>query len=976
MKSSSSLRDVAERLQTSLGSSFRVERELGGGGMSRVFLVSDLRLERQVVVKVLPPEHASALSAARFQREISVTALLQHPHILPILSAAADQELVYFMTPYVAGESLRDRLASSGALPVIEALRLLRELADALAYAHGKGVVHRDVKPANVLLTEGHAVLADFGVAHAIAGAHELAPRPGTSLGTPQYMAPEQLSGEHAPDPPGDVYALGVVAWEMLAGRLPFAGATLREVLADKLRGPPPRLQDERRDVPRAVRELVERAMAAHPDRRFPDAGAMRDSIDAALSELVSERERRRRRRIWWPALALMAAAAVAAVALIARDRTPRTLDADLIAVAPFEVIGGGPDLGFWREGLMDILAANLDGAGALRTVSPLLVMHRWSGRGNPRDAAALGRSTGAGFAVLGRIVAVGPDSARVTARLVDVASGDTRAELDWRDDAEHLDRLGDSLSIGLLREIGQIRPVGAVRRESIKARGLPALKAFLQGEQYFRRTEWDSARAAYGRAIALDSTFALALARMGRSYSWQRYGFDSLAREFALRAGAHNQGLAPRESLLILADSLRSVVYAYQRDPAYFRHARRLFETLDSATARYPEDPEAWYALGDARFHFGIGDGLAVDDEKILGAFDRAIALDSSFAPAHIHPVEIGLGGADPSRGIGYARGYLALGSTAVNAEGTALALRLVAPRPGDAEALRTMLDTATADVLFNAYSATRLATDTGEAAIALLRRIAEGRKARYGAFDPPFARARLARQLSYRGHLRAAATIAEAREAAVFAVLAELGAVPDDTARAVFARWLRTDARDPILRTPLTVDAMGWWASRRDTASIRAAESAAAARARAGGTQASLAAYEALVAAAHLALARGDSADAIRRFDALPRDGCPLCLSVQLVHARLLSLRGVDARAREILRRRVTLLPSAFDVLFALERARAAARAGDAEEAAAAYGLVARAWARGDPSLASLVAEARQGVGRVGPSTRARAR
>jgi eukaryotic-like serine/threonine-protein kinase len=172
------------------------------------------------------------------------------------------------------------------------------------------------------------------------------------------------------------------------------------------------------------------------------------------------------------------------------------------------------------------------------------------------------------------------------------------------------------------------------------------------------------------------------------------------------------------------------------------------------------------------------------------------------------------------------------------------------------------------------------------------------------------------------------------------------------------------------------LTVDAMGWWASRRDTASIRAAESAAAARARAGGTQASLATYEALVAAAHLALARGDSADAIRRFDALPRDGCPLCLSVQLVHARLLSLRGADARAREILRRRVTLLPSAFDVLFALERARAAARAGDAAEAAAAYGLVARAWARGDPQLASLVAEARQGVGRVGPSTRARAR
>src|SRR5256714_2434918 len=215
---------LEDRLQAALGESYRVERELGGGGMSRVFLAEETRLGRRVVVKVLPPEMAAGVSAERFEREIQLAAKLQHPHIVPLLTAGAKGDLLYYVMPHIAGESLRSRIAHERALPVGETVRILRDVCDALAYAHGRGVVHRDIKPDNVLLSGRHALVTDFGVAKAVQesnGATALT-SVGVALGTPAYMAPEQATADPHTDHRADLYAVGALAYEMLTGRPPF----------------------------------------------------------------------------------------------------------------------------------------------------------------------------------------------------------------------------------------------------------------------------------------------------------------------------------------------------------------------------------------------------------------------------------------------------------------------------------------------------------------------------------------------------------------------------------------------------------------------------------------------------------------------------------------------------------------------------------------------------------------------------------
>src|SRR5437870_4048209 len=226
--------DLLARLQSALGDAYRIERELGGGGMSRVFLAQEVHLGRQVVVKVLPPEMAAGVSAERFEREIRLAAALQHPHIVPLLTAGSQGDLLYYVMPHIAGESLRARIAHERELPVGDTVRILRDVCDALAYAHGHGIVHRDVKPDNVLFSGKHALVADFGVAKAVAestGKTALTSL-GVALGTPAYMAPEQATADPTTDHRADIYAVGAVAYEMLAGRPPFTAPTGQAVLA------------------------------------------------------------------------------------------------------------------------------------------------------------------------------------------------------------------------------------------------------------------------------------------------------------------------------------------------------------------------------------------------------------------------------------------------------------------------------------------------------------------------------------------------------------------------------------------------------------------------------------------------------------------------------------------------------------------------------------------------------------------------
>jgi len=279
--------DARAHLQASLGDNYSVERELGGGGMSRVFLVHETRLNRHIVVKVLPPEMAADVSIMRFEREVALAARLQHPHIVPLLATGETQGMPYYSMPYVEGETLRERLTRVGELPVAEAVRLLREIATALAYAHDKGLVHRDIKPENVLLSGGIALVADFGVAKALIASATASDggltSVGVSIGTPAYMSPEQVAADPSVDHRADLYALGMVAYEMLAGQAPFAGRPIQALLSAHITDKPEPLERRRPAVPPALAALVMKCLEKRPADRPQSALEIVQALDALV---------------------------------------------------------------------------------------------------------------------------------------------------------------------------------------------------------------------------------------------------------------------------------------------------------------------------------------------------------------------------------------------------------------------------------------------------------------------------------------------------------------------------------------------------------------------------------------------------------------------------------------------------------------------------------------------------------------------
>src|SRR5438132_566074 len=273
--------DLLARLQSALGDAYRIERELGGGGMSRVFLAQETALKRQVVIKVLPPEMAAGVNVERFRREVELAASLQHPHIVPLLSAAASGDLLYYTMPLVEGESLRAKLARQGELPVSETIRVLADVADALAH----GVVHRDIKPDNVLISGKHAVVTDFGVSKAVsASSGGSLTSLGVALGTPAYMAPEQAAADPHLDHRADLYALGILGYEMLTGRPPFTAATPQATLAAQVTQTPQPVTAQRPAVPGALNALVMRYLEKHPADRFQSAGAVLEALEQMVT--------------------------------------------------------------------------------------------------------------------------------------------------------------------------------------------------------------------------------------------------------------------------------------------------------------------------------------------------------------------------------------------------------------------------------------------------------------------------------------------------------------------------------------------------------------------------------------------------------------------------------------------------------------------------------------------------------------------
>ena len=325
--------EFTDRLRAALAPAYELGDELPGGGMSRVFLASERALGRRVVVKVLPPELAAGVNRDRFQREIQLAASLQHPHIVPLLAAGEDAELLYYTMPFIDGESLRDLVARKGRLSVREVMRVLHDVVDALDYAHARGIVHRDIKPGNILTQGSHALVTDFGVAKAISAA-----LPGTgmtttgmAIGTPAYMAPEQLAADPSADHRIDLYAVGLLAYELLAGKSPFASKSPTETMAAQFTREPPPLETIRDDVPPALASLVRRLLAKRAEDRPADARQVLAALEsiavpagpATPTESVHAHRPggRRLKTAAWVALAVLAFAAAGIGGAIAASR-------------------------------------------------------------------------------------------------------------------------------------------------------------------------------------------------------------------------------------------------------------------------------------------------------------------------------------------------------------------------------------------------------------------------------------------------------------------------------------------------------------------------------------------------------------------------------------------------------------------------------------------------------------------------------
>jgi serine/threonine protein kinase/tetratricopeptide (TPR) repeat protein len=361
---------VRDRLQATLSAGYRLDRELGGGGMSRVFVAEETVLGRTVVIKLLSPELAEGLNVERFRREIQVAARLQHPHIVPLLTAGESGGLPYFTMPFIQGESLRQRLTSSGELPISEAVRVLREVASALAYAHAAGVVHRDIKPENVLVSGGAAMVTDFGVAKALKDAAHTGGAQltqfGVALGTPAYMAPEQAAADPTTDQRADLYAFGVMAYELLTGATPFAGRPAQAMLAAHAVEPPEPISRRRPAVPETLAALIMRCLEKRPADRLQTADEIMRALDAVQTSsggwtpttAVRANRPNSRRRLALTAGAILVAIAVS-VPLVRRLGARPASGPVMLAVLPFENEGQGSDE-YFADGLTEAITNRL----------------------------------------------------------------------------------------------------------------------------------------------------------------------------------------------------------------------------------------------------------------------------------------------------------------------------------------------------------------------------------------------------------------------------------------------------------------------------------------------------------------------------------------------------------------------------------------------------------------------------------------
>jgi serine/threonine protein kinase/Flp pilus assembly protein TadD len=591
---------LRDRLRSTLADRYDVEREVGRGGMATVYLAHDRKHDRQVALKVLHPDLAASLGPDRFLREIQIAARLQHPHILPLYDSGrtgrqageSSGDFLYYVMPFVEGESLRDRLNHEGQLPVEDAVKIGRDIAAALDYAHRHGIVHRDIKPENVMLHDGEAIVTDFGIAKAVSAASaESLTQTGLAVGTPAYMSPEQAAGEKEPDGRSDVYSLGCVLYEMLTGSAPFTGPTAQALIMKRFTEPVPSVRATRSTVSAELEAVVTKALAKNPDDRFPSASHV---IKALGSSTV----------------------------VTPPDSTPLTSAAKSVAVLPFTDMSPERDQEYFTDGIAEEIINALSKIQALRVASRLA---SFAFKGKNEDLGEIGKKLKVAT-VLGGSVRKSGNKLRVSAQLVSVADGyqlwSEKYDRQLEDVFEIQDEIADSI-VKALRVMLSDEEKRAI--EKVPTENVQAYEYYLRGRQYFhqfRRKGIQFARRMFERAIEVDPGYALAYAGIADCCAFLYMYWDGS------KANLESADSASRKALELdpeLAEAHASRGFAFSLSRQY-DEARREFET---AIRLNPKLYEAHYLyaracvqegrMAEAVQHYEDAAGVRPEDYQAL---------------------------------------------------------------------------------------------------------------------------------------------------------------------------------------------------------------------------------------------------------------------------------------------------------------------------------------------------------------------
>ena len=622
---------MSERLAAALADRYRIERELGAGGMATVYLAEDLKHQRKVAVKVLREDLTASLGGGRFLREIKIAAQLQHPNILPLLDSGEADGFLFYVMPYVAGQSLRERLGREGELPVHEAVRLITEVVDALAHAHEHGVVHRDIKPDNVMLSGRHALVTDFGVAKAISEAtgRNTVTTLGVAVGTPSYMSPEQAAADPNIDHRSDIYAVGVMAYELLTGRPPFTGGTPQQVLAAHLTEAPDPVVKKRPAIPPTLDAIILRCLAKRPADRFQSAqdllaqleplatpsGGMTPAATRPMPAATVDAAARRPLPRW--AIAAVGLVIVAGGGLFAFRRFAdgrSTANAQSVAVLPFENVGGDSANVAFTDGIQGEILTDLTRLAALQVTSRASVLEY---RKTAKPVKQIGAELGVRTLLQGQVQRAG-NQVHVTVQLVDAPSDrQIWAESYNRElTAQNVFTIQGDIARNVADALrASFTPTQTAAAEKPPTSNLAALDWYHRGQQMFEKrsgaADDTSSTRAFERAVALDSTFAQAWAGLAVSRSWQ------------VRTGTTTDTVPARTALdraLALDPSSSETLIAQ----AYFEYyARGDYDAalghFKAVAAARPNDVEAIAGVGYIARRRGRWDEALAAEQKVI---------------------------------------------------------------------------------------------------------------------------------------------------------------------------------------------------------------------------------------------------------------------------------------------------------------------------------------------------------------------